>query len=212
MNCADARPRLPALLYGDLEAEAARALRQHLAGCPACREEYAGLQQVRHALDTVPVPPVQVDLPHLYQEAARRQAGRLRAWRRAALACGAAAALLLLGFGLRLQVRLEAHQVVLCWGEVPKPAESVVPPPAVPPAADGPTLAEVEQRLQLTSNLIHALAEDLEARDAQQQDSLKRLQDRVDALQVQGGARWNETRRDIAALYAAQFALPKKGE
>lgn len=206
MNCPDARPHLAALVYGDLGPSEVRAVQEHLAGCPACRQEYAELRQVRRALDAVPAPSVQVDLPRLYREAAARQARRARRWRRAALASVAAAALVLLAFGLRLQVRVDAHQLVLCWGDVPE----VAPPP--PPPDEPPVPAEVERRLQLASRLIHALAEGQEARDARQQEALKQLQGRIDAHQLQDNARWNETRRDIAALYTAQFGSPRKGE
>jgi hypothetical protein len=205
MNCAEARRHLPALLYGDLELGAAGAVRQHLAACPACRREHAALDRVRAALDTVPVPVVQVDLPRLYQEAAARQARCVRTWRRTALACAAVAALLLVVFGLRLQVRVGPHEMVLRWGDVPP---AVTPPSSGAAEAD----AEVAQRLQLMSELIHALADDLESRDAQQRDSLKRLQARLDALHLQNDARWGEARRDIAALYVARFGPPRKGE
>jgi hypothetical protein len=118
----------------------------------------------------------------------------------------------LLAFGLRLEVRLEAHQVVLRWG-LPPDSTTVLPPsPQVKPVGDALAAADVERRLQLMSNLIHALADDLEGRDAQQQESARRLQARLDAIQLQGSARWTETRRDIAALYTAQFGSPRKGE
>jgi hypothetical protein len=214
MTCTDARTQLPALLYGDLPPTAADAVRGHLAGCAACRQEYAALQQVRHTLDALPAPAVQIDLPRLYREAAERQARRARRWRRAALAGLAAAALLLLAAGLRLQVRLDGQQLVVRWGgpaeptAVP-PTHRDAPPRDVPVAGDPD---EAEKRLQLMSSLIHALAEDLDARDAQQQQALKRLQDRLDALQFQGNARWGETERNIAALYAAQFGPNRKGE
>jgi hypothetical protein len=212
MNCANARSHLPLLTYGDLAPDEARAVQQHLAGCPECRREFACLQEVRHALDAVPAPAVRVDLPRLYQEAAARQARRARRWRRAALAGLAVAALVVLAFGLRLQVRVEAHQVVLAWGTALAAADVVPPAPRQLPPADRPDPAEVERRLQLASSLIHALADDLESRDAQQQESIKRLQVRLDTLQAQSGARWTETRRDIAALYTAQFGPNPKGE
>jgi anti-sigma factor RsiW len=214
MNCTHVRTQLPALLYGDLPPAAADALRGHLAGCAACREEYATLQRVRHTLDVLPAPAVQVDLPRLYREAAERQVRRAQRWRRVALAGCAAAAVLLLVAGLRLQVRLDARQLVVRWGAPDEPAagpsRNQDTPPRDRPAAGAPD--ETEERLALISSLIHALAEDLEARDAQQQQAVKRLQDRLDALQFQGNARWGETERNIAALYAAQFGPIKKGE
>jgi hypothetical protein len=211
MNCTEARTHLPLLTYGDLSADQARAVRQHLAGCPDCRRELTGLQELRHALCAVPAPVVHVDLPRLYQEGAARHARRARRWRRAAVAGLAVAALVVLAFGLRLQVRVQGHQVVLSWGTAPA-AEVVPPSPPQRPPVGGPDPADVERRLQLASSLIHALADDVESRDAQQQESLKRLQARLDAEQAQGSARWDETRRDIAALYTAQFRSNPKGE
>jgi hypothetical protein len=215
MNCAEARTHLPSLVYGDLAPAAADAVRRHLAGCAACRQHHADLQQLRHALDSVPAPSVQVDLPRLYREAAERQERRARRWRRAALACCAAAALLLLVVGLRLQVRVDAHQLIVRWGSAPEPLAGVPAPPRDAPPPDTPdalALAEARERLELMSNLIHALNEDLEARDAQQKQALKRLQARLDEMQFQGNVRWGETERNIAALYAAHFGPTKKGE
>jgi anti-sigma factor RsiW len=214
MNWADIRTRLSGLLYGDLPPAEADSARRHLAGCPACRQEFAALQQVRHALDAVPAPAVQVDLPRLYRAAADRQAHRARRWRRAALACCAAAALVLLVAGLRLQVRLDSQQLVVRWGALP---DAGIVPPAPPRGthADAPeprAPADVEERLQLMSSLIHALNEDLEARDADQRQALRRLQARLDELQLQGNVRWGQTDRKIAAFYAAQFGPTKKGE
>ena len=56
-----------------------------------------------------------VDLPHLYRAASRARARQLRRWRSAAVVLGAAAAVLLLIVGMRLEVRVEAHQVTLRW-------------------------------------------------------------------------------------------------
>jgi hypothetical protein len=78
-------------------------------------------------------------------------------------------------------------------------------PPVRPPAV-------LDERLQLISSLIHALNEDLEARDADQRQALRRLQARLDELQRQGDTRWGQTDRNIAALYAAQFGPTRKGE
>jgi hypothetical protein len=212
MNCAEARTRLSALLYGDLPSGGADAVRSHLAGCVACRQEYTALQHMRHALDAVPAPAVQVDLPRLFQEAAARQVLRARRWRRAALAGCAAAALVLVIAGLRVQVHVDAHQLTLRWGGAPTVDTVSVPrgPDAPPP--EGRASADMERRLELMSSLIHALNEDLEERDANQRQVLRRIQARLDELQFQGNARWGETERNIAALYAAQFGPTKKGE
>jgi hypothetical protein len=60
------------------------------------------------------------------------------------------------------------------------------------------------------NELIHALTNDIEAREVHQQQRLARLQERLDRLSDQA-SRWRlETERDVAALYTAQFV--KKGE
>ena len=112
-------------------------------------------------------------------------------------------------------LRLDAHQLTLRWGGAPA-AEAVPPPrgPDVPPpeALQERASADMERRLELMSNLIHALNEDLEERDAQQRQALRRVQARLDELQFQGNARLGEAERNIAALYTAQFGPTKKGE
>jgi hypothetical protein len=213
MNCPEAHDRLAALLYGDLEPTEANPLRAHLANCPACRQEHAALDHLRRALDAVPVPAVQVDHLRLYREAAARQVRAARRWRWAAVACGAAAAaLLLLVLGLRLEVRVDAHQLVVRWGAAPKKGADTLRPPAPRvEAPEPPPSPEVEERLRVLSELIHALADDVEARDEYQQERVARLQARLDELQRQGNRRWSEMDRNVAALYAAHF-LTKQGE
>src|SRR5438067_5047261 len=126
MNCADVRQELPSLVYHDATPEQAERLQAHVAGCRECQREYAALQQMPRLLDLLPAPALSVDLPRLYRGAADRQRRRLRLWRRAAVA---AAAAVLLAFGLRLDIRLETHQVVVRWGN-PAPVAEAVPSPA----------------------------------------------------------------------------------
>ena len=54
---------------------------EHLAGCPACRLKQTRPWRNWPMLDDVPAPPVTIDLPRLYREAASQQARRLRRWR-----------------------------------------------------------------------------------------------------------------------------------
>ena len=117
MNCSEIRDRLPALIYGHLPADEARQVQAHLAACDACRGQAAALQQVRGALDVLPVPLVQVDVARLHRETAARQERRLRRWRRLALvACAAAAIIGLLAASSHWEFRIEAHQMVLRLG------------------------------------------------------------------------------------------------
>ncbi len=115
-DCTAVRPLLPEAVYGDLAAGPAAAVRRHLDACAACQAEFAALQEVRDALNAVPpAAPARVDVGRLYRDAARRQAQKLRRWRRAAVVLGAAAALLLIVFALRLELRVDGRQLVLRW-------------------------------------------------------------------------------------------------
>jgi anti-sigma factor RsiW len=211
MNCAEVRGLLPLVASGDLDSERRAAVTGHLASCPACRRELTAIQEIGHILDSVPGPSIRMDVGMLYRKAAEAQHRRLRRWRAAACILGAVAALLLVVFGLRLEVRVEAHQLVLRWGEVPEtvqpplgpvPAPIVnVPPPAVPETN--------EARVQLLGDLVRALASDVETRDYDRQQELARLRAEVEALRRQALQRWTATERDVAALYAAQFLLTK---
>ena len=209
MNCTDARAQLPELLYGDPTPALTAEMREHLAGCLACRERFAELEQVRGSLDAMPAPVVQVDLARLYRTAADRQVRRLRRWRRAALAAGAVAALLLLGFGLRLEARVESHQLVLRWGGGPVEEKQPAPAPTVMERIRPDP--ELEERIGVLSAVLHALAEQAQERDARQQQLFAGLLTRLDNLQWTGNARWNETQR-VAARVAAQFGSPPPGE
>ena len=216
MNCSLVRALLPLSLTDDLKPEEAASVDEHLTTCPACRGERAELEKVRAALSAVPVPAVQVDLPGIYRQAAERQARRARRWRRAALACCGVAAALLVVIGLRLEVRVGANELTFRWGAQPpdnpqpQPKQHPGPPAQVKDRPAPPVVPNTEERLRLMNELIHALTNDIEARDVHQQQRLARLQERLDRLSDQA-SRWRlETERDVAALYTAQFV--KKGE
>jgi hypothetical protein len=209
MKCTDVRAALPLLIYGEPSADEKAALNAHLAGCAACRRERLALEGVRRLLDSAPVPPVEVDLPRLYQTQAARQAQRLRRWRRAALIAGTVAALLLLVVGLRLEVHLESGQMVVRWGEPPSTASSNtdITPTHVTNRRDA-YATETEAELRLLSDLIHALKRDADDRDQRFAERLARLQAQVQAIRSQADDRWNATEQDVAALYL----LTRKGD
>jgi hypothetical protein len=194
MNCSQARAQLPALLYGDLPHEEAGQVQAHLTSCAACRREAEALQQVRHALDTLPVPALHQDLPGLYREAAVREKQRRRRWRRAAvLLAVASAAALVFVWRSSWELRLERHQVVLSWGSPPGMDVSPRPTPAFPFAehASGGTPAgpgEVEDRLRLLTDVVQAMATDAELREARRQQEVAALQDEVRSLEQQMAA------------------------
>jgi hypothetical protein len=204
MNCNEVRAALPLLLYGDADAVQQAALREHLAHCAACRREQQALQRVQQLLDTAIAPQVEVDVPRLHQSMADRQARSIRRWRRIAVAVAAVAAMLLLVVGLRLEVRLNAGQLMVRWGEPPAP-----PPVTSPTIVTQTTLPpELEAELRVLSELVHALKQDADQRDQLFQERLDLLQGRLRALQTQADQRWDSTEQDVAALYL----MARKGE
>jgi anti-sigma factor RsiW len=218
MNCSQAQAQLASLLYGDLTADEAVRVEEHLAACPTCRQVSGALAQVRRLLDVVPAPACPappVDLPRLYREAAERQGRRLRRWRRTALVLGGvAAAVAILAVGLRLEVRVEAHQTTVRWGTPPAIVETPPPPPSAPPVPErivGPA-PEIEEQVRILSELVQLLAKDVDERDQRHQEEFTQLQIRLLAIQQQS-AQWRlATERDVDALYVAQFGQPKKGK
>jgi hypothetical protein len=210
MKCTDVRAALPLLTYDEPNAEDA-AVREHLANCPACRREYEAFQGVRRLLDDAPIPHVAVDLHQLQRSLADRQLRRERRWRRIALAFGGLAAVLLFTVGLRLEVRLEANQLVMRWGDAPQNDWTGVPPVvSLDRRPAGPTvpLENIEAELRVLSDLIHALKQDADERDQRFAERIDRLQQHVRALQSQSDLRWDTTEKDVAALYL----LTRKGE
>jgi hypothetical protein len=215
MNCTDVRARLPALLYGDLPSGEADQVRLHLGRCDSCRNEYAALADVGRLLDAVPAPAVTVDLAGLYREAAARESRRLGRWRRIAWAALATAAAVVLALLLsRVEVRLDANQVVVRWGAVPVPPE---PPPAPRPeppviavAQTAPT-AEIEQQLRLLNEVVQTLSNDADSRDERHRNEIDRLRAQVTALQRQLADLRLATEKDVADLYATQIPEKEKG-
>jgi hypothetical protein len=217
MNCSFVRALLPLSLYGDLKPEEAATVEQHLTTCPACRRERAELERVRAALAALPAPAVQVDLPALYRHAAERHVRRARRWRRAALALSGVAAMLLVVVALGVEVQVGANRLSLRWGSRPpekgtKQAKPSPDPPVHVNRRPAPQSPDVAERLRLMDDLIHALTADVEERDTQQRQRLDRLLDRLERVGAQARHWQRETERDVAALYAAQFVLTKKGD
>jgi hypothetical protein len=233
MNCDQVRDRLLAWQYGELSAGEQAAIEAHLAGCSACREESSAWQGLRQRLEAFKGPALQIDLPRIYQQAAQRHERRVRRWRRTALAVLGMAAAVLIAAGLKLEIRVEASQVVLGWGGSAKVIPQTPDTPPQPAAVPGGPLAQISAQdlesirawakemrthgrirqvngedLELVTELIRALAKDVQTRDRQQQDALLRFQARFETLLVRAMA---SNDRDVAALYNAFVRIPKKG-
>src|SRR5438094_133653 len=69
--------------------------------------------------------------------------------------------------------------------------------PAMPP--------QLDERLKTISELISALAVNMDTTDRDRQDQFARLKAELASLQQQSQRRWSQTERDVSALYTAQF-------
>jgi len=210
MNCPDVRPLLPVLVYDDLPPAEAAAVRRHLDACPGCRDEFAGLAHARAALDAVPVPAANVDVARLYTELAARQERRGRRWRRISVAAAALAAGLVLVLGLRLQVRFEAHQFVIAWGD-DRASRERERPEKLPPVAHAPGSPELNERLRLLDDLVHAVAAEVDRRDRRREADIAEVGRRLDGFRRVAAEKWLEAERNVSALYVAQFKPTKGG-
>src|SRR5262249_54218834 len=187
----------------------------HLAKCDGCRKEYRALQGVRRLLGTAAPPEVQLDLPRLYRQAMEGQVRRLRRWRRVAVAVTAVAALVACcAVGLRLEARVEPHQLVLRWGSPPPLPEPNIPEAAPPATGSSARLLAAQpvslsdEQLQLYSKLIHALADDLQTLERRQRRDEDQYQTALRNLHDQTLERCAALERDLHALYV----LHNKGE
>ncbi len=212
MHCTQIRERLLAWQYGDLSPVEQAEVTRHLATCAACREESSAWQEFRGQLGAFTGPAVQVNLSGVYQAAVQRHEQRVGRWRRSAIAIAAVAAVVLIAVGLKLEVRVDASQVVVRWGA---PAEIL--PMSEPP---GPVLIQTQpaapqvtaEDLALVKNLIRALAQDVRTRDRQQQEALLQMQSRFETLLGRTTEYVAANERDKAALYLTQVRMQKKGD
>src|SRR5262249_16232316 len=131
------------------------------------------------------------------------QVQRARRWRRLAVGCAAVAALLLLAIGLPLELRFENHQFTVRWGQPPaRPQPSITDAPPSPLIVRSMQRSEAdEEQLQLLRQLVVALKQDADEREAQQQETAVRTQAALALLKQQMDVRWSETQQDVRALY-----------
>jgi len=92
MDCNEASSRLPELVDGELSADERRALEEHLAACPRCREKLAVLRACWEALG-------EEEAPEVSHSFARRFWHRVERPRRLRRLAAAAAILIAIGGG-----------------------------------------------------------------------------------------------------------------
>ena len=223
MSCSQVREKLPGLLYGDLNPQEAADVEQHLVACSACQNEKNALGRVRELLNLTRASSIEVDVPRLYHDAAELQSRRPHARRKQLLVMIAIAATVLIAFALNVEFRVEAHQLIVRWGnplprpEMSQPAVSALDRPAPTLQVvheDTDSAHEFKARVRVINDLVHALAADIETRDRRQQQQLAKLQAQLDQLQSQSQRRWTAAERDVAALYtfASLLESGKQGD
>jgi anti-sigma factor RsiW len=194
MNCIKVREQLPGLAYNELPPKDTEWVKDHLTQCPACRAEYASLQELQSLLGGVRAPPVTVSLPAIFRQATDLQYRRARRWRRAAYSLGGIAACVLFVLFLRVEIRFGSEQVVVRWGGSSPGVESKPDPKVTLPtpiSAEPANPAASEAELQPLRGLIYAMAADMDqlsrevdTRDRRQQQNFAGLQEQVTQLRV----------------------------
>ncbi len=219
MNCDQVQPSLAELCAGDLDPAMAAAVREHLATCRSCRAEHQALERMLHALDAVATVEAPVDLQRLYRRAADRQQGLARRWRRRCGLAAAAAVVLLVLLGLRVQVRLDRDQFVVRWGQPapaaraperpgPLPPNAVQPLPAPAPPGEPAYAADVK----VLRELVHALAAEVQRLDGRQEKEARQLREELARLAIISEGRWTTAERQFLTLLKSQMSSTKEEE
>jgi hypothetical protein len=203
MQCDAVRTLLPLHVYGDLADSERMAIEGHLTGCLACQQDLAEFQRLRETLSALPAPERHVDVGQIYSLQTLRRRKQTRRWQMAALAAIAVTVFVLF---MRLEIQVNAGQLVIRWGR-PEPIAVVEKPAAVPAPAPAPAEPnrEMMERLQVMNDLIHALADSIETGDRQRREDLQRLQVELAAIQRRSQRQFDETQNEVDALYTAQF-------
>jgi hypothetical protein len=197
MTCDETRRLLAEYVSGAMPAKDREDIASHLSRCSACQDECESLRDVSRLLDRSTAPPVQVDVPALYQETLRRERLRTRRWRRVALTAALAAGILLL-IALIPLIRRETTPVV----------------PVDPPTIVIHTSTPVnDDRLQRLEELTQALALDVQALHVKQQGEQTQLQNQLTRLREDVLRLRSVTEEDVTTLTRhIDFILKGKGE
>ncbi len=210
MKCVDVQTHLLESLYGELRGEEEARLREHLGGCPDCRQEMEALRQTSRQLNVVPRPPASLDVGRLYRTAAERSGRSRRRWRRLAGTAAVAAVLLLAIAVARLRLEWQPGQLVVSFGGRPPAAEPIQPKGTDQLLA---SLNGHEKRLETLEEIAALLSAELGTSDsrhtatqAELRRGLARSQAQIELLARQMNVRWRLAEQDIRDLYLAQFS------
>jgi hypothetical protein len=211
MNCKEVQSYLAEFVYDDLASATAAKVIEHLQSCVACRQEHAALLHVRQMLDGAAETSPLVDLPGIYRRAAEMERRRFGSWRRVAIAVAGAAAVFLLGaLVLRMELRLDANQLVIRWGAMPDLPQKTAP--GAPRFVDGPSSpAETQNQLLILGELVQGLTQQEEMRERQREEDRAWFLAQIGNLRRQTAQQWMATERDVAALCSTQLNQTQKG-
>jgi hypothetical protein len=163
-DCDRAREELPALLYGELDAESAAELEKHLASCPDCRAELQAHEQTKALLNRwpEPMPPTAPVVPTPLTATDKSGRGRIIRLLRPVM-YGAAAAVVVFGllvlFGA--EARYDDGQLTVTLGQ--SLATDVGPSGLTDPGANAVLVRRVagEEYDQRIEGLLELIGEEL---------------------------------------------------
>ncbi len=187
------------------------------------KEDYP---EARAALDAISAPAIRpVDLAAIYRAAHDRQIRIARRWKRVAAGLMAlAAGVILLALVPRLDVRCNADEFAVRWGQPPRivePAPAVVAPPDDPRIPQLIDDREKQVAALRATNLKHAemqelllaLTTDVSDRDTAQLVRIAQLARELRAFQLATAQQFDRTEKTNTTLYNAVFdGKPKPGE
>jgi hypothetical protein len=110
---------------------------------------------------------------------------------------------------LRLDIRLDAGQLVIRWGSN-APAAGPLPSPVARPdhhetrdADEANRIEALEGRYHTISQLVHAVADNLQAIDRRQHEEIGEVGKRLDAIQQVDRERWSDVIRVVNSRESA---------
>ena len=182
--------------------------------------------ETRAALDAIPAPAIRpVDLAAIYRTAHERQIWIARRWKRTTVGLTAlAAGVILLALVPKLDVRCNAEEFAVRWGEPPRivePAPAVVAPPEDPRIRQLIDDREKQVAALRATNLKHAemqelllaLTTDVADRDTVQLARIAQLARELRAFQLATAQQFDQTEKTNTTLYNAVFdGKSKPGE
>ena len=173
--------------------------------------------EVRAALDAVPVPATApVDLAAIYRAAHVRQIRLARRWKRAAAVLAAlAAGVIVVALIPKLDVRCNADEFAVRWGQLPAVVEEPVRP-APQPDPRLPGLIDEQQQQVAAMRAIHAkyaemqelllaLTTDVADRDKVQLERIAALAGEIRAYQLATARQFDQTEKTNTTLYNVVF-------